>query len=152
VQKTGARIMGLDDPSAKMSKSAASAYNYIALTDTPDVIRKKCLKAVTDTEGGVTYDPERKPAVSNLMAIYHHATGKTMKEIEAEYAGKGYGDFKKGVAEAVIAMLAPVQAKIDEYRKDPAELGRILDAGRDVALAMAHKKMQQVRERMGVGR
>ena len=152
VQKTGARIMGLDDPTSKMSKSAASAYNYIALTDDADTIRKKCSKAVTDTEGGVQYDPEKKPAISNLMVIYHHATGQTMKQIESEYAGKGYGDFKKGLAEALITMLAPIQAKMNEYKNDPTELMRILDDGRDTALELAEKKMLLVKERMGLGR
>ncbi len=152
VQKTGARIMGLDDPTGKMSKSASSAYNYIALADEPDVIRKKLLKAVTDTEGGVVYDPSNKPAVANLLTIYHHATGKSMKEIEAEYAGKGYGDFKKGLAEAVIAMLAPIQAKLKEYRDDPGELARILDRGRATADALAEKKLKEAKDRMGLGR
>lgn len=152
IQKMGARIMGLDDPTGKMSKSAASALNYIALTDDADTIRKKFSKAVTDSDGNVAYDIENKLAVSNLMTIYHHATGKTLPEIEQEFAGKGYGDFKKALAEAVISMLEPIQSKIKVFQDDPAELQNILDAGRDFALEAAEAKMKIVRERVGLGR
>jgi len=152
IQKVGARIMGLDDPTIKMSKSASSVANYIAFTDEPDVIRKKFAKAVTDSEARVAYDIEAKPAVSNLMTIYHHATGKMIPEIEKEFAGKGYGDFKSAVAEAVIVMLAPIQAKMKTYEQDPGELMKILDAGRDFAREMAESKMKIVREKVGLGR
>ena len=152
IQKVGARIMALDDPSSKMSKSASSAASYIALSDAPDVIRKKLSRAVTDSGTGVSYDEEKRPAISNLMSIYHHATGKSMKEIELEFEGKGYGDFKKAIAEAVIQMLAPVQGKLRMYQEDPAELTKILDKGRDVAQEMATKKLKEVKEKMGLGR
>lgn len=152
IQKVGARIMGLDDPSGKMSKSASSPANFIALTDDADTIRKKLSKAVTDSDGRVAYDVQNKAAVSNLMTIYHHATGKTLPEIETEFEGKGYGDFKKAVAEAVIEMLSPIQNKMQEFEKDPGELQKILDAGRDFALELAEKKMKVVRERVGLGR
>lgn len=152
IQKMGARIMGLDNPLKKMSKSAESAYNYISLVDDADTIRKKIMKAVTDTEAGVRYDLENKPAVSNLMTIYHHVTGKTMQEIEQEFAGKGYGDFKKALAEAVIYHLHPITTKIEEYRKDPGELMKILDAGRDEARRIAEEKMKIVKQRVGLGR
>lgn len=152
VQKVGARIMGLDDPTSKMSKSAASANNYIALTDGPDIVRKKISKAVTDSGATVAYDVVKRPAVSNLMTIYHHATGRTMKEIEAEFAGKGYAEFKKALAEAVIAMLEPLQKKFRLYRDDPAELRKVLDRGRDAAKERASDKMGLVRDRVGLGR
>lgn len=152
IQKHGARIMGLDDPSKKMSKSAKSAYNYIALTDDADTIRKKIMKAVTDTEPGVVFDAEKKPAVANLMTIFHHVTGQNLKQIEEEFVGKGYGDFKKALADAVIAHISPISAKIQAYRRDPAELMRILDQGRDAALERAQTKLQQVKDRMGLGR
>lgn len=152
IQKVGARIMGLDDPSIKMSKSAASALNYIALSDDADTIVKKLSKAVTDSEARVAYDVQNKPAVSNLMTIYHHATGKTMPEIETEFAGKGYGDFKKAVAEALIHMLSPIQQKLQMYQQDPGELQHILDEGKNFAAEIAEKKMKIVRERVGLGR
>ena len=152
IQKIGARIMALDDPKKKMSKSASSAMNYLALTDDADTIRKKIMRAVTDSAAGITYDPDKKPAISNLLAIYHHLTGKSMREIEEAFTGKGYGDFKKSLAEIVIAHLEPISQKINAYKKDPAELARILDAGRDAAREMASKKIKLVRERMGIGR
>lgn len=152
IQKVGARIMGLDDPSGKMSKSASSPANYIALSDAPDLIKKKIMKAVTDSGSDITYDEEKRPAISNLMTIYHHATGQSLKQIEKEFAGKGYGDFKKALADAVIAWLAPVQGKLAEFQNDPGELMKILDKGRDAAREKASAKMKLVKERVGLGR
>jgi tryptophanyl-tRNA synthetase len=152
VQQTGARIMALDDPSVKMSKSASSPMNFIALSDDDDTIRKKIMRAVTDSGKNITYDPEKKPAVANLLTIYHHMTGMTMKDLEKEFAGKGYGDLKKGLAEAVIAHIGPLRDKIISYRKDPAELMCVLDKGRDAAKEIAVAKMKVVRERVGLGR
>jgi tryptophanyl-tRNA synthetase len=151
IQKVGARIMALDDPKVKMSKSGTVA-NYIALSEDADTIRKKIMRAVTDSGKGITYDPKTKPAVANLMTIYHHATGKTMEDIEDEFDGQGYGEFKTALAEAVIAMLEPIQAKLKEYQRDPAELNRILTAGAERATELAAKKMALVRDRMGIGR
>ena len=152
IQKVGARIMGLDDPTKKMSKSAISASSYIAITDEPEVIKKKFSRAVTDSGTTIEYDEENRPAIANLMTIYHHATGKSMKEIEKEFAGKGYGDFKKALAEAVIYMLNPIQKKLKEFQSDPAELTKILDRGRDAAQEAAEAKMKIVKEKMGLGR
>lgn len=152
IQKHGARIMSLQDPDKKMSKSDESKSGVIMLDDDADTIRKKIMRAVTDTGGGIYFDPDHKPAVSNLMAIYHHLSGKSMKEIEASYEGKGYGDFKKDLAEVVVEHLSPIREKIEEYRKNPKALEAILDAGRDKAKTMAEEKMEQVRERVGLGR
>jgi len=152
IQTVGARIMGLDDATGKMSKSATSSYNYLALTDEPDVIRKKISKAVTDSGTDISYDAITRPAISNLLTIFHHATGRPIKDIEKDFVGKGYGDFKKALAEAVITMLAPIQHKLKEYRNDPAELSKILDKGRDAAAEIADAKMKLVRERVGLGR
>jgi tryptophanyl-tRNA synthetase len=151
IQKVGARIMSLDDPKTKMSKSG-TVGSYIALSDDPDTIRKKCMRAVTDTAKGFAFDEDKKPAIANLMTIYHHATGKTMNEIEKEFDGQGYGDFKKALAEAVIAMLAPIQKKLKEYQDDPGELTRVLDMGAKAASEIAAKKIEAVRDRMGIGR
>lgn len=152
IQKHGARIMSLQDPSKKMSKSDESKAGTIMLDDDADTIRKKIMRAVTDTGGGVQFDPEKKPAVSNLMVIYHHLSGKTLKEIETMYEGKGYGDFKKDLAEVVVEHLTPIREKIEAYRKNPKALEAILDAGRDKAKAAAEAKMKTVRAHMGLGR
>ncbi|MFA6161356.1 MAG: tryptophan--tRNA ligase [Patescibacteria group bacterium] len=152
IQKIGARIMSLQKPDAKMSKSDESEMASIFLTDDNDTIRKKIMRSVTDSTTGVTFDPEKKPAVSNLMTVYHHMTGQTMKEIEKAYEGKGYGDFKKGLAEAIITHMGPVRDKIQTYLSDPAQLNKILDSGRDKAAAVAEAKMKVVREKMGLGR
>ena len=152
IQKVGARIMALDEPTAKMSKSALSANSYIALSDSPDVIRKKISKAVTDSGTGIAYDAIERPAISNLLTIFHHATGRSMKDIEDEYANKGYADFKKALAEAVVTMLEPIQKKLRLFQDDPAELSKILDRGRDKARGLAAEKMKQVREHIGLGR
>ena len=144
IQAQGARIMALDEPTKKMSKSADSMYNYISLSDEADVIRKKIMKAVTDIVA--------KPAVSNLLTIFHHMTGETIPVIEARYAGQGYGAFKKDLAEAVVAHLSPIQERLNAFRNDPTELHKILDAGRDHARSIASETMKTVRERMGIGR
>lgn len=152
IQKVGARIMSLQDPEKKMSKSDESSSGSILLNDDADTIRKKIMRAVTDSSKGVEFDPDKKPAISNLMTIFHHATGKTMKEIEKEFEGKGYGDFKAAAADAVIEMLSPIQKKLSDFKKDPSSLEKILDKGRDAAQALAEKKMAVVRERVGLGR
>jgi tryptophanyl-tRNA synthetase len=151
IQKMGARIMSLDDPKAKMSKSG-SVPSYIALSDDPEAIRKKIMRAETDSGKNISFDTEKRPAISNLMTIYHHATGKTLKEIETEFEGKGYGDFKKALADALITMLEPVQKQLKEYKDDPGELSKILDKGAEAARAAAEKKMKVVRDKMGFGR
>ncbi len=152
IQKVGSRIMSLQDPTKKMSKSDPAETSKILLSDDADMIRRKILRAVTDSGTGVIYDLDKKPAVANLMSLFHHATGKSMKEIETEFAGKGYGDFKQALAEAMIEHLAPITAKIAEYKKDPAELEKILDTGRDFAKGKAEAKMKLVRDRVGLGR
>jgi tryptophanyl-tRNA synthetase len=152
IQKHGSRILSLQDPTKKMSKSDPSELSKILLSDDNDTLRKKIMRAVTDTGGTVQYDPEGKPAVSNLITIYHHLSGKTVKEIETMYEGKGYGDFKKDLADVAIAHLEPVRTKMEGYRKQPKELLAVLDAGRDKAKAVAEKKMELVRKQVGLGR
>ncbi len=152
IQKVGARIMALNNPTIKMSKSASSTANYIALTDEPNVIRKKIMRAMTDSGNEIHYDIEKYPAISNLLTIFHHATGRTIKDIEKEFAGKGYGDLKKALAEAVITMLEPIQKRIHYYLDDTGELMRILNRGRDEAIGLAETKMKTVLERTGLGR
>jgi len=152
IQKIGARVMSLQDPTKKMSKSDPADAGKLLLRDGPDAIRRKIMRAVTDSGKGVAFDPEKKPAISNLMTLFHHATGKTMKDIEKEFEGKGYGDFKNAAADAVVAMLGPVQERMREYQKDPAQLMKVLDEGRAFAKAKAEEKMRAVRDRVGLGR
>jgi tryptophanyl-tRNA synthetase len=152
IQKMGARVMSLQDPTKKMSKSDDSAMGTIFLTDSDDEMRKKIMRAVTDSSAGIAYAPDKKPAVSNLMAIYHHMTGQSMKDIEKAFEGKGYGDFKKDLAEKVVAVISPIRAKINDLLKNHKELNAVLDHGRDQAIKVAEAKMKVVREKMGLGR
>lgn len=152
VQEQGARIMSLQDPLKKMSKSDESKIGTILLDDDAETITKKIMKAVTDNDGIVKYDPETKPAIANLMTIYHHMTDKSMAEIEQEFAGKGYGDFKKAVAESVVIVLAPITKRINELRENPAELNAILDEGANKARMIAKAKLERVKKKVGLGR
>lgn len=144
--KEGARIMGLDDPTKKMSKSATSENNYIALTDDAETIKKKIKKAVTDSGSEIVYK-EDMPALYNLINIYSLFTEKTPQEIEGMYQGKGYADFKNGLAEAIISGLAPIQDKINTLTDE--EVLAILQKGSESASSLANKKMTQIKERIG---
>lgn len=144
--KEGMRIMGLDDPSKKMSKSAGSEYNYIALTDDAEAIRKKIKKAVTDSGSEIIYNDD-KPALKNLINIYAGFSGKDSKEIEKMYAGKSYADFKNDLAEVVIANLQPIQEKMDSLSDE--EVLKILQAGAEKVRPLAQKKMKEVKNKIG---
>lgn len=147
IQKEGARIMGLDDPGKKMSKSAASEYNYIALTDDADTVRRKIKKAVTDSGSEIVYSDE-KPALKNLINIYALLSGKSTSEIETMYQGKGYGDFKTDLAEVVVNFLVPFQERLAGLT-DEAVLD-ILRAGAEKAKALSVKKVKEVYEKVGL--
>lgn len=146
LSKEGALIMGLDDPSKKMSKSAGSVYNYIALTDDADTIRRKIKKAVTDSGSEIVYS-DQKPALKNLINIYTLFSDKTPQEIESMYVGKGYGDFKTDLAEVVVNFLTPFQARLAALSDEQAL--NILSAGAEKASQLAAQKMKTVRERVG---
>ncbi len=148
ISPVGARIMSLDDASKKMSKSNPNPGSYIALLDSPDVIRKKMSRAKTDLGREVVYDPAEKPEISNLMSIFSQCTGKTMKEIESAYEGQGYGTFKKDAAEAVVALLEPIQARYAEIRAS-GELARILKDGAERASEIADATLRRVKKAMG---
>lgn len=147
VVKEGARIMGLDDPMKKMSKSAASEYNYIALTDDADTIRKKIKKAVTDSGSEIVYTDD-KPALKNLINIYTLLSGKTTQEIEEMYHGKGYGDFKNDLAEVVVNFLTPFQERLRNISDE--EVLAILREGAEKAKALSQKKIEQVYKTVGL--
>lgn len=146
IQREGARIMGLDDPTKKMSKSAASEYNYIALSDDADTIRKKIKKAVTDSGSEIVYADD-KPALKNLINIYTLLSGKKVDEVEAMYVGKGYGDFKADLAEVVVNFLVPFQERLAAISDD--EVLVVLRAGAEKARAIAEKKVAAVYEKVG---
>lgn len=150
IGKQGARIMGLQNPLAKMSKSATDLNDVIFLNDTPEDIRKKLKKAVTDSENCVRYDKENKPGVSNLMTIYGLIEGKSMEEVEQEFAGKGYGDFKTAVAEVIVKKLEPLQNKYDELLKSPDKLKAIYEMGARKAAERADRIVNEVYEKVGL--
>ena len=147
--KVGARVMSLQEPTRKMSKSDPEE-TYIAILDKPDIIRKKLRRAVTDCDARVIYDPENKPGVANLMSIMSALTGKTMDEITAEYDGKGYGVFKDAVADCVIATLEPIQNEYDRINADKAYLEGVMVSGRERAEAIAYRTMLKVRKKVGL--
>lgn len=150
IRESGARIMGLDNPENKMSKSATSPKNYISLMDDADAVRKKIKSAVTDSEGTVRYDKENRPGISNLMTIFSLVTKTTVEQIETDYIGKGYGDFKGDLAEALNVWLLPLQAKINGFLENEEELIQILEVGALKAREHAERKMKTVRERIGI--
>ena len=148
--KASAKIMGLQDPTAKMSKSATNPNDVILLEDEPDVIIKKFKKAVTDSENKVRFDPENKPGVSNLMQIYSSITGLKMEEIEKEFENSGYGNFKTKVAETVVAKLEPIQKKYKELLENKEYLEKIYTEGANRARKLASKTLDEVKERIGI--
>ncbi|MBU0546175.1 tryptophan--tRNA ligase [Patescibacteria group bacterium] len=147
IKKEGARILGLDDPDKKMSKSSPSAMNYVSLLDAPEIAAKKIMKAVTDS-GSEVKSGKDKPALTNLLTIYSLMTGRSVKEIEIEYAGKGYGDFKKGLAEIVSDFLADFQRKFNATNDN--EIRELLSVNANKARVLAEKKMDQVKRKIGL--
>jgi tryptophanyl-tRNA synthetase len=146
--KVGARIMDLQDPSKKMSKSDVDK-GCILILDSPQVIRKKVMSAITDSEGLIKYDKENKPGISNLLTIYSTLSNETIDVLEEKYRNKGYGDFKKDLADVVVKHIEPIQQRFEKIRKSP-ELDTILDEGAKRANQMANKKLQEVKKRMGL--
>ncbi len=147
----GTRVMSLQEPTKKMSKSDDNTTATIYLLDEPKAIEKKIKRAQTDSENSVHYDRENKPGISNLIEIFSAVTDHTHEEVEAAYAGKGYGAFKKDVAEAVIAALEPIQARYAQLVNDP-ELDKILDKGAAKAHAKASETYEKVVRAMGLNR
>lgn len=148
IKEASARIMALDEPEKKMSKSATSDLNYIALTDTPEAAAKKIMKAVTDTGGDVKYDRKNKPGVSNLLGIYSSLTDKTIKQLEKNYKGKGYGEFKKDLAEVVKDFLGGFQKKYTNISDKDVE--KVLAQGRKKVEPVAKETLERVKKRVGV--
>ena len=146
--EVGARIMDLQEPTKKMSTTGGTPQGTILMLDPPDTIRKKVKSAVTDSGSEVRRDRE-KPGVTNLIDVMTVATGESAEAIEARYDGGGYGQFKGDVADAVVALLEPIQQRYAELRSDPAELVPLLGAGADKATESAAPTLRSMYERMG---
>ena len=148
--KEGARIMALDDPTSKMSKSAENIHSRISLLDDEGKIKKSIMKATTDSDGLVKFDVENKPGISNLLNIYSVLSGKTVSELEKMYEGHGYGDFKKDLVEVTVEALKPIKEKYEEIRHSD-ELITILKDGAERADNIAQKTLKRVRDNFGLG-
>ena len=150
IQKDTARIYDLQNPTSKMSKSSESDAGVLWLLDEPSKTAKKIMRAFTDAEGSVRFDREEKPGVSNLLTIYSALTGRSIEQLESEYAGRGYGDFKKGLAEVVVEEFGPVRERVLALLDDPAELDRILAANAAKADEVADARLSDVYDKVGL--
>lgn len=148
--KEGARIMALDDPTKKMSKSAENIHSRISLLDEDSKIKKSIMRATTDSDGEIRFDPENKPGVSNLLNIYSALSGNSIDDIVADFAGCGYGDFKKELVEITKEALVPIKQNFNEIR-ETEELKQILRDGADRANTIAEKTMKRVKANFGLG-
>jgi tryptophanyl-tRNA synthetase len=149
IPPVGARVMGLQNPTAKMSKSGDAETDAIYLLDEPDVVTRKIKRAVTDLGNEIRFDIAEKPGVSNLMGILSAIKGESFDSIQSRYVGKGYGHFKAEVAEAVVECLKPIQARYQQVRGDRGELQKILRAGAERASAKAEPTLQKVHDVLG---
>lgn len=149
ILKETAKIYDLQNPTAKMSKSAADPKGLVNLMDEPAVITKKIKSAVTDTDGEIRFDRDAKPGVSNLLGIFSALTGKSLEALEGELSGQGYGALKGLVAEAVVETLDPIRLRANELLNDPAELDRLLASGAHKANQIAEETLAKVYDRLG---
>ncbi len=150
IPKVGARIMSLQDPLKKMSKSDENQRAFVSMLDTPKQIEKKIKSAVTDSDMEIKFDREQKPGVSNLLSIYASCKNISIEEVEAHFSGKGYGDLKQEVADAVLELLLPIQEKYERLVHS-SELDDILQEGAKKANEVAEKTLQKVKDKMGLG-
>ena len=150
IAETGARIMGLEDPTKKMSKSEDGQGHIIYLLDPPDDIRNKIMRATTDSLREIRFD-ENRPGINNLLVIYELFTKLNMSEIEARFEGRGYADFKKELAEVVVGGLRPLQSRYRELTADPTHIDSLLAEGADRIRPVAEKTLATVKDRIGLG-
>lgn len=143
-------IMGLDDPTKKMAKSAKSEYNYIALRDSEELIRKKISRAVTDSGSEIKSGPD-KPALTNLLNVYSAFSSKSIKAVEQEYQGKGYKEFKEGLAETILAFILPFQKKLSKLEKNPDYTIKILKDGAKKLEPAGQETLKKVKKAVGLG-
>ncbi len=150
IPKMGAKVMSLQEPDKKMSKSDQNQNAYISMNDTTDEIIRKFKRAVTDSESVIKYDPENKKGVSNLLTIYSLFSGKTIDEAEKEFDGKGYGDFKIAVGETVASVIEPITAEKNRMLKDKGYLESVLKKGAETADYLASKMLRKVYKKVGL--
>ena len=148
IPEIGARLMNLQEPTAKMSKSDPNPETYIALLDSPETVRRKIRRAVTDSHRHVLHDPDR-PGIANLVAIYACTTGEDYSSIEARFQGQGYGEFKRELAESLVAFLEPIQERYASIRRDVGALDRVLSLGARKARQRASVVLRRVHEALG---
>ena len=145
----GAKITSLVDPNSKMSKSDPNPNGYILLMDKPEDIMRKFKRAVTDSDSRIIFDPQNKPGVSNLLQIYALATGKTIEQAAAEFDGKGYGEFKPAVGEAVVELLRPIREKTTDLLNNKDYLEQVYREGAQKASYLARKTLDKVYRKVG---
>lgn len=150
IMGTGARVMGLQDPTKKMSKSTSSENDYLALIDEPKLIERKIKRAVTDSEGVVAYDPEGRPGISNLLNIYAAISDQSIESLVQQYEGQGYGQFKGDLAERLVALLQPIQQRHAALRADTHYLEQVLAAGAERAREQAAVTVRRVYDALGL--
>jgi tryptophanyl-tRNA synthetase len=149
IPQFGARVMGLDDPTQKMSKSEPGSGHAVNLLDTPDIIRAKVMRATTDSQREVRFD-ESRPGIYNLLGIYEGFTGLGRLEIESRFVGKGYVDLKKELAEVVVAGLSPLQSRYRELTREPGYIDSLLTEGADRVRPVAEETLAKVKQRIGL--
>jgi tryptophanyl-tRNA synthetase len=147
--EAGARVMDLQEPTKKMSKSFGTEQGKVLMLDPPDEIRRKVKRAVADSGREVQHDPDSKPGISNLIELVTVATGESIADVEARFDGHGYGAFKEAVGDALVELLTPIQARYRELRSDPAELGRLLAVGADKAREASAPTLAAMYDGMG---
>jgi tryptophanyl-tRNA synthetase len=145
----GGRIMDLQEPTKKMSTTLSSEQGAVYIADSPDDIRRKFKRAVTDSESEIRYDPDAKPGVSNLLEIMSVATGDTIDDLVARFSGSGYGDLKQAVGESVVELLTPIRERFEALRADERELQRLLAVGAEKARRASEPTLELMYERMG---
>ena len=148
--KAGARVMALDDPTSKMSKSAPNEMSRISLLDEPNKIKKAIMRSTTDSEGVIRFDIENKPGISNLLSIYSAFSSKTVEQLEKDYEGSGYGQFKKDLVEVAVDALTPIRERFNEIRNSQ-ELLDVMKNGAERANAIAEPVVKRAKERFGLG-
>lgn len=149
IPKVGARIMSLQEPTAKMSKSDENENAFISLLDPPDAVVRKIKRAVTDSDGRIAYDPDHKPGVSNLLSIYCACANVSMETALSQFEGKGYGDLKAACADAVVSVLEPLQERYNRYVADKAYLNEVMQRGAEKAARTAYRTLNKVYKKVG---
>jgi tryptophanyl-tRNA synthetase len=152
IPKAGARVMGLDEPTAKMSKSVDKQGHSLRLLDPPKVLRKSIMRATTDSLNNIAFDRTNQPGVTNLLGIYQAITGKSDADVIADFEGQGYGNLKKGVAELVVNTLEPIQRRYNEMAADPGYIEEVLAAGAERVRPIAEHRLAEAQKNLGINK